>query len=274
MKVTKIGKENAQFQVLHALKTNREKRNKEGFLLEGVRNINNALASGVAIRAFLYSSEKGLSRWARDILDASKAESHFDFSPELLAKLSDKEETSELLALVAIPEKDFEDLRPHERMLIVVFDRPASPGNLGTLIRSCDALGADGLIITGHAVDVYDPETIRATTGSLFSIPILRLPSQKELEPWIQDMRARYPDLQILGTDESGETSIYESDLTKPTILLVGNEKLGLSAGYKALAETMVNIPMEGSASSLNVAVATSIILAETKRQRSGEKKV
>lgn len=267
-KTLTITKENAAFQILNALKTNREKRNREGFIFEGVRNINNALKYDWNIKALFYSSEKGVSDWAKDILKNSKAETHYDLSLELLNKLSNKEEASELLALAEIPEDNFKKIPEKENPLIVIFDRPSSPGNLGTIIRSCDAMGVDGLIITGHAVDVYDPETISATTGSLFSLPIVRVQAQKDLEDWIDNMREKYPTLQVVGTDENGSETIYEHDFKKPTILLSGNEKWGLSAGYKELADAMVNIPMRGSASSLNVAVATSIILSEVNRQR------
>lgn len=267
-KILTITKENATFQVLNALKTNREKRNHEGFLFEGVRNINNAITYNWDIKAFFYSSEKGLSDWAKDILENSKAETHYDLSLELLNKLSNKEEASELLALAEIPQDDLNKIREKENPLIVIFDRPSSPGNLGTIIRSCDALGVDGLIITGHAVDVYDPETISATTGSLFSLPIVRAQSQKELDAWIESLKLKYPTLQVVGTDENGSETIYEHDFKTPTILLAGNEKWGLSAGYKEIADVMVNIPMQGSASSLNVAVATSIILSEINRCR------
>lgn len=267
-KILTITKENATFQVLNALKTNREKRNHEGFIFEGVRNINNALTYKWNIKAFFYSSEKGLSNWAKDILENSTAETHYDLSLELLNKLSNKEEASELLALGEIPQDNFEKIQLKENPLIIIFDRPSSPGNLGTIIRSCDALGVDGLVITGHAVDVYDPETISATTGSLFSLPIVRVQSQKELEDWIETLRKKYPTLQVVGTDENGSETIYEHDFKTPTIVLAGNEKWGLSAGYKELADSMVNIPMQGSASSLNVAVATSIVLSEVNRQR------
>lgn len=267
-KILRITKENAAFQILNALKTNREKRNHEGFLFEGVRNINNALTYSWKIKAFFYSSEKGLSDWAKDILKNSKAETHYDLSVELLNKLSNKEEASELLALGEMPEDNLERIRLRENPLVVIFDRPSSPGNLGTIIRSCDALGADGLIITGHSVDVYDPETISATTGSLFSLPIVRVQAQKDLEGWIETLREKYPTLQVVATDEKGSETIYEHDFKIPTVLLAGNEKWGLSAAYKELADSMVNIPMQGSASSLNVAVATSIVLSEVNRQR------
>jgi TrmH family RNA methyltransferase len=268
MKVLKITKENTQFQIINALKTNREKRNHQGFLFEGVRNINNAVKYGWKIKAFFYSLQKGLSVWAKDILKLSQVEIQYNLSLELLNKLSNKEEASELLALAEIPKDDLAKIPIKDDLLVVVFDRPSSPGNLGTIIRTCDALGADGLIITGHSVDVYDPETISATTGSLFSLPIVRLPSQKKLEPWIQEVKEKYPDFRVVGTDEDGDQTIYEYEFKKPVVLLAGNEKWGLSAGYKEMADDMVKIPMQGSASSLNVAVATSIIVSEIKRQR------
>ena len=271
MKIIRISKENAQFQMLNALKTNREKRNKEGFIFEGVRNINNAIKYNWPIKAFFYSSKKGLSGWAKDILNNSKAETHYDLVPELLGKLSNKDETSELLALSEKPKDNLNKIKLNDNLLVVVFDRPSSPGNLGTIIRSCDAFSVSGLIITGHAVDVYDPETISATTGSLFLVPIISLPSQKELELWISKVRQEYPNLQVVGTDEEGVQTVYEYDFNKPTILLAGNEKWGLSTGYKELVDVMVKIPIYGSASSLNVAVATSIIISEINRQRTNK---
>jgi len=268
MKTIRIDKEDAQFQIFNALKINREKRNKEGFIFEGVRNINNALKYNWKIKSFFYSSEKGLSNWAKDIIKNSKAEVHYDLSKELLKKLSNKEEASELLALAEMPKDDLESIKLTKNLLVLIFDRPSSPGNLGTLIRSCDAMGVDALVITGHAVDVYEPETISATTGSLFSLPIVRLSSQNDLGDWLDKVQKKYPNLQIVGTDEKGSKTIYEHNFLNPTIILAGNEKWGLSVGYREMADVMLNIPMQGSASSLNVAVATSIIISEAKRQR------
>ena len=142
------------------------------------------------------------------------------------------------------------------------------PGNLGTIIRSCDALHVGGLIITGHAVDLYDPETISATTGSFFALPTVRLPSQKELQPWLTKLQQQFPRVQLIGSDEDAEMDIAQHDFTPPTLLIVGNETWGMSASYKALCNDMVKISMAGSASSLNVACATSILLYEIDRQR------
>lgn len=268
--VVRIYSKNDNFQILNALKTNREKRNKLGFLFEGVRNINNALQYGWKINAFLYSPDRKLSEWAKQVLGASQAGTHYELSVEVLAELSNKDESSELMAIAEIPKDDFARIAPKANPLIILFDRPSSRGNLGTLIRTCDALGVDGLVVTGHAVDVYDPETVSATTGSLFSLPVVRASAHEELVQWMDAMKRTYPNLQIVGTDEKGKESMHAHDFTKPTMLFAGNETHGLSAALRALTDTTVNIPMKGgSASSLNVAVATSMVIGEINRQRS-----
>ena len=233
-----------------------------------MRNVNGALAFGWKIHAFVYSHEKPLSDWARGILQRSRAEHHFEVPLHLLRRLSAKEDTSELVSVVEMPDDRLDRIPVGRDLLVVVFDRPASPGNLGTLIRSCDALGVDGMVVTGHAVDLYDPETISATTGSLFALPVVRKESHGSLLPWIDRLREQVGEVQVVGTDEKGTTEISRHDFTRPTILLVGNETWGLSAAYRELVDALVTIPMRGSASSLNAAVATSIVLYEIDRQR------
>ncbi len=268
-RIVKIYSENNEFQYIETLRRRREKRQRhKEFFIEGVRPINQALLHNWHIRAFVYSREKHLSDWAEGILASSRASEHYELRLPLLEKLSNKSEASELLALVTLPEDDLARISVHERLLVVIFDRPASPGNLGTIIRSCDALRVDGLIITGHAVDLYDPETISASTGSFFALPTIRLPSQKELLPWIEKIRHQLQHVQIVGSSEDAEVVINQHDFTSPTLLVVGNETWGMSASYKDLCDTIVKIPIYGSASSLNVASATSIILYEIDRQR------
>jgi TrmH family RNA methyltransferase len=267
--LVKIYSENNHFQHVETLRRNREKRQKHReFFVEGVRAINQALAYDWQINAFLYSTERRLSGWAQDVLARSQARTHFELPLALLEKLSSKTDASELLAVVAMPEDDLGRIPVHKQLLVVVFDRPASPGNLGTIIRSCDALNVDGLVITGHAVDLYDPETISATTGSFFALPTVRLPSQRELEPWLAAIRQTIGLFQIVGSSAKADVDIAAHDFRQPTVLLIGNETWGLSAGYKALCDQLVTIPIAGSATSLNVASAASIMLYEIDRQR------
>jgi TrmH family RNA methyltransferase len=268
-RVVRIFSENNAFQHIETLRRNREKRHRQrAFFLEGVRPINQALAHGWTINALVYSRERRLSDWAADILARSAAATHYELPLHLMRKLSQKTETSELLAVVAMPPDDLARIPVDDKLLLVVFDRPASPGNLGTIIRSCDALGARGLVITGHAVDLYDPDTISATTGSLFALPVVRLPSHKDLLPWLERVRAALGKVQVVGTSEKAETDLAAHDFRQPTILAVGNETWGLSAAYTALCAALVRIPMVGVATSLNVACATAIALYEVDRQR------
>ncbi|MEJ7653711.1 MAG: TrmH family RNA methyltransferase, partial [Chloroflexia bacterium] len=184
-------------------------------------------------------------------------------------KLSGKTDPSELLALVATPPDDLDRIPVRADLLVLVFDRPASPGNLGTLIRSCDALGAHGLIVTGHAADVYAPETVSASAGSLFALPVVRLGSYRELIPWFESVGARIGDFQLVGTSAKGDQDLEDVDLAGPTVLLLGNETWGLSAAYKELCDVMVRIAIrKGGATSLNVACAGSIVLYEVDRCR------
>jgi tRNA G18 (ribose-2'-O)-methylase SpoU len=150
----------------------------------------------------------------------------------------------------------------------VVFDRPASPGNIGSIIRSADAFGADGVIVTGHAADVYDPRSVRASTGSLFGVPAVRVPSHREVMAWAAERRARGCPLRIVGTDEHGEADLFDFDLAGPTLLLIGNETKGLSTAWREACDHMVRIPMTGTASSLNAANAATAVLYEAARQR------
>ncbi len=268
-RITRIYSENNAFQHVDTLRRKREKRGRHReFFVEGVRPINQALAYGWTIRAFLYSRDRPLSDWAEEILAGSRAATHFELPLPLLERLSNKAEPSELLAVVAMPDDDLARIPLRDDLRVVIFDRPASPGNLGTIIRSCDAFGVDGLVITGHAVDLYDPETISATTGSLFALPAVRVPAPADLAPWFERIRRAIGPFQIVGTSARADLDVADRDLTGPTILVLGNETRGLSAGFKALCDVLVTIPIGGSATSLNVASAASILLYEQDRQR------
>jgi tRNA G18 (ribose-2'-O)-methylase SpoU len=266
--VKKIYSENNDYQHLEVLKRNREKRHKyREFFVEGVKSIERALHNQWEIRSLVYSSQTELSNWAKDILSHSKAPVHYDLQPELMAKLSDKEECSEIIAIVAMPPNDPARIKVNRDFLVVVFDRPSSYGNLGTIIRSCDSFRVNGLIITGHCVDLYDPQTIRSSMGSLFSVPVLKL-EPAELFAWLDHVTMAYPNLQTVGTSAKAERNISGEDFTKPTVLFLGNETDGLSRNYKNYCHTSITIPIQGSATSLNVACAASICLYEIDRQR------
>ena len=125
-------------------------------------------------------------------------------------------------------------------------------------------MGADALLMVGHSADVYDPACVRATIGTLFTLPVVRLEGVQDLLP----LRERYPDMQWVGTSAHGTVSLDAVDLSRPTLLMMGNETVGLSRACKEACDVLARIPIFGAASSLNLACATSICLYEAQRQR------
>jgi tRNA G18 (ribose-2'-O)-methylase SpoU len=256
---------NARFQQWQALQVNRAKRQRLGeFLVQGVRPITLAVRCGWTVRALLHDGERPPSRWAEELLRTHQDET-FAMAPDLLAELGEKEDPAELVAVVAMPPDDLTRIPVGPDFLGVAFDRPVSPGNVGTLIRSADAFGGHGVVVTGHAADVYDPKAVRASTGSLFALPVVRAAGHREVADWLA--AAERP-VTVIGTDEDGERELADLDLSGPVLFAVGNETGGLSAGWRELCHHVAHIPMTGTASSLNAASAATIALYETTRQR------
>ncbi len=267
-----VSTRNATFQYWETLLGNRTKRNRAGeMIVQGVRPINLALASNLALRAVLITHVNGRSRWASDTIAAAEragAEPYL-VAPELMSELGEKgDEPPELLLIVGIPADDLARLPTPPDALYVALDRPASPGNIGSIVRSVDALGGHGVIVTGHAADPYDPQALRASTGSTIMTPTVRLPSIRPALEWVAEMRANGVNVQIVGTDEDGTHDVWDVDLTGPTVIVTGNEHSGMSAAWKDACDVLTRIPMSGHASSLNAANATAAILYEATRQR------
>jgi TrmH family RNA methyltransferase len=269
--VLRVSSRNARFQQWESLLGNRGKRQRaREFLVQGVRPITLAARYGWRFRALVYDAGHPLSSWAENMLrDADADTVRVAMSPGLLAELGEKSEGSpELVAVVEMPDDDLDRITAGPGFLGLVLDRPVSPGNIGSMIRSADAFGADGIIVAGHAADVYDPRTVRASTGSLFARPVVRAPSHREVAAWVAAQRARGCPLVIAGTDEHGDRDVFDVDFTQPTMLVVGNETAGLSNAWRELCDQMVRIPMTGAASSLNAANAATAVLYEITRQR------
>jgi 23S rRNA (uridine2479-2'-O)-methyltransferase len=269
---TRVSSRNARFQQWSALLGNRTKRQRAGqFVVQGVRPVTLAVEHGWTVAELLYDADTTLSRWAVELSDrVGRTAARYAVSGELLRELGGKDgATPELLAVVRMPADDLDRIAAGPDLLAVVFDRPTSPGNLGTLIRSADAFGASGVVVTGHAADVYDPQTVRASTGSLFALPVVRAASHREVLDWVAGLRASGLAVRVVGTDESAAVDVAGYPLTGPVVLLVGNETAGLSTAWREAADDLVRIPIGGAASSLNAATAGSVVLYEAARQRS-----
>lgn len=265
---TRVGSRNATFQYWETLLHNRTKRHRAGeFIVQGVRPISLALQRGWSVAALIRIDAGRPSEWASGVWRETPA-ARYELAAELFAELSDKDEDhGELLAVVSMPPDDLSRVAPAPHAPLVVFDRPSSPGNIGALLRSIDAFGGSGLVITGHAADPYDPKSVRASTGSVFCVPTVRADAPGTVLDRIQQLRSAGERVQLLGTDEGGTLGVRDVDFAVPTVLVVGNETRGLARAWRETCDAIVSIPMTGQASSLNAATAGSILLHEALQQ-------
>ena len=151
--------------------------------------------------------------------------------------------------------------------MIVVFDRPTSPGNIGTLARSADAFGASALVVTGHAADPYDPQAVRASTGSLFALTVLRVPGPG---PVVEHAHAH--GYRIVGTDEEG-SALADVDLSGRVVIVVGNETHGLSSGWRSIIVVMrrMSSPRAAAIAVPSSAICVSMASSQRASLRSSE---
>lgn len=269
-KTIPVTTKNNWYQRAEVIQRNRKRRwQHRQFLVEGVRAINQLRRNQRwQVEALLYNPSQRLSGWAQDVLTEIPCNYHLELTAELLAELSDKEETSEVLAIVNMPVIDDIPIALGQKSVVVLLDRPSNPGNLGSIIRSCDAFGVDHLVVTGHGADPFDPVTVRATAGAFFNVSLARFSGNEQLATWFAESRIHLPDLQVIGTSAQGELPLTACAFTGPTILCMGNETTGLSAWLKDQCDALAYMHMQGVASSLNLACATTAILFEIGRQR------
>lgn len=272
MPVRSVSVRNATFQQWETLLHNRTKRNRAGrMIVHGVRPITLALAAHTPVHAVLVNAAGVRSRWAATTIATVRdlGAERFDVSPDLLSELAEKDEDApELLLVVRIPVDEPLRIPAPEDLLAVVLDRPSSPGNVGSIVRSVDAFGGHGVFVTGHAADPYDPRAVRASTGSMFAIPVVRLDSPVDVLRWVAERRESGVPVQIVGTDETGTTDVDQVDFGRPSVIVTGNETTGMSAAWRDSCDLIARIPIRGHASSLNAANATTVVLYEAERQR------
>lgn len=255
-----ITKADDTFQILTALKGNRQKRNEMGeVFIEGVEALKQALQSPRVkpLRAITSDSAR-LSGWAKGLLDSGTFPEHLRLSEKLFRELSDRSEPSELMATVQCPRASLAELHLPENPFLVVFDRPSDFGNLGALLRSANGFGVDALLIHGHGVDPFDPKVIRSSMGSVFHTPVVQVDAFRDLSGWLGHLK-KSCGLQVVGTDSSGES--LPNSLGRPVALVMGNEARGMSVNLKTLVDRVVRIPIGGNVNSLNVACAGSILM-------------
>lgn len=183
-------------------------------------------------------------------------------APRVFAKMAYREKPEGLLAIVPQIKLSLADLKLAPEPLLIVAEAIEKPGNLGTILRSADAAGADAVIVCDHCTDINNPNVVRASIGAIFTVPVVETSSEEAVK-WLHENK-----IQILAASPHARLVYTQADLRHGTAIIVGAEQHGLSAEWIKAADLQVRIPMRGQLDSLNVAAATTILLFEATRQR------
>ena len=249
-------KENTLFKATKKLKEKRARIKEEKYIIEGFRLVQEAFKAGCEIETLIIEekSKDKIDQWFKEYEIEAK---QFLMSTDLFNQLTSTETPQGVIAVVKM-QKDF-DKKYGDFYLLC--DKVQDPGNLGTIIRTAHAAGVSGIILTKGTVDIYNDKVLRSTMGSIFYIPIIHDDNLQYTKSLKED------GFKIVATSLQESKNFFDVDLKGKVILTVGNEGNGVSEEIFELCDTKVKIPMPGGAESLNVSIASSIILFEKVRQ-------
>ncbi|UHA76068.1 RNA methyltransferase [Paenibacillus sp. 481] len=246
------------------LQERKHRKRERRFLVEGTHLVLEAMKSGARVECVAYDEAVGLPQELLPHADSDSGRfiEWIGVTDAIIRKCCDTETPQPVFAVVGMLDSETEALFTKGDGLVVVVDGVQDPGNLGTIIRTADAVGASGVVVGKGSVDVYNAKTVRSTMGSMFHLPVVE-GDLAELLPQAKATGAR-----VVSTSLQATSSCYEYDFRQATWLVVGNEGQGVSPAVQALVDEAVIIPMQGQAESLNVAMATTVLLYEAMRQR------
>lgn len=254
---------NKRIKWLVTLSEKAKERKKEGvFLVEGIKMFEEATEDYIKES---YVSESFLSKYSEDkeLMQKLHKISYEVVSDEVFRKISDTKTPQGILCVVKQYSYTLEDLLQKENPMLVLLEDIQDPGNLGTILRTAEGAGVDGIIMTRETVDIYNPKTIRATMGSVYRMPFIYVDSLKETIQALQKNK-----VSVYAAHLQGKNYYDAFDFRKGCAFLIGNEGNGLRKETADLADSYLKIPMEGCVESLNAAIATSLLMYEAYRQR------
>ena len=252
--------QNQKIKQLVLLQQKSSERKRSGlFVVEGLRELRHCVSKGYEIDS-LFFCRAFLGESIDDLLVASS----YEVTEQVYGKIAYRGSTEGVVAVMRMKHKTLEDLQLTEHPLLVVLESVEKPGNLGAVLRSADAAGADAVIVCDPLTDLYNPNLIRASIGALFTVPTVAVSS----ETCIRFLKAR--GIRILTAQLQDSELYYDTDMTCGTAIVMGTEATGLTNQWREAADAHIRIPMLGQLDSLNVSVSAAILLFEAVRQRKG----
>ena len=258
--------QNPKFRNLLLLQEKARERRAQGlFVVEGMRELQHCLEGGHTVKTVFFCPEIAGTRLAgpdtHPVLPGLTG-NVIEIPETLYRKAAYREGTEGIIAEVEYKERRLEDLKLRENPLVVVLEAVEKPGNLGAVLRSADAAGADAVLVADPLTDLYNPNLIRASLGGIFTCQVAAA-SSPEIIAWLKARGFR-----ILTAQLQDSEWYYDTDMTGPTALVMGTESTGLTQPWREAADAHIRIPMLGKLDSLNVSVSAAILLYEAVRQR------
>lgn len=256
---------NARVKELVQLQKKSKVRNEQGvFLVEGVK-MYQEIPQEQLVK--VYVSETFADKQKEEINRLKDRRKLEYLSDHVFQYVSDTKTPQGILCVVRQSTYCLEDILEAEDAHLLVLDNLQDPGNLGTILRTAEGAGVTGIIISKESVDIYNPKVIRSTMGSIYRVPFV----------YVEDLKEAIAKVKVHGiftyaAHLDGKNSYDKEDYTKKTAFLIGNEGNGLRKEIADLADTWIRIPMQGQVESLNAAIATSVLMFETARQRRNQR--
>jgi RNA methyltransferase, TrmH family len=257
---------NPTIKAIRALRQRKERDTTRRALLEGIRLVGEALQIGTPVETLIVAPELLRSAFAHELVASASASGTpvIEVASQVFATIAHKEGPQGLAAVVAQHWQELHAVALERKPGWVALDAVADPGNLGAILRTADAVGASGVILVGATADPYDPEALRAAMGATFSQQLVRT-TAAELAAWKARSGAVF-----VGTSDKAAVDYRSITYPTPLVLLMGSERQGLGAELVTLCDMIVRIPMRGRSDSLNLAVATGVMLYELVRSEEG----
>jgi TrmH family RNA methyltransferase len=232
------------------------------FIIEGYRELKRAIEAGVEIQSLFYCPSMFLGVNEDYLKDQCKSAHLYECTIDVFKKISYRDRPDGLLGLAPQMHLKLSDLKLKKNPFIVVAESIEKPGNLGTILRSCDAAGVDAVIVCDRTTDIHNPNVVRSSVGTLFTIPVIEASTEETLAFF------KHHNIAVVAATPHAKEEFTRSNFKVPLAIVVGTEQYGLSENWMKNADIAVRIPMFGVADSLNVASATTLLLYEVVRQR------
>lgn len=229
------------------------------FIIEGIKIIEESIENNIDLKYIVYTDKLLSTEEGKTFFEKIKYYRGLVCVTESLFKeISDTENPQGVIGICSFEKRDIEEVYNMKNPSLLYLDEVQDPGNMGTIIRSCDAFNLDGIILGKGSVDPYNPKVVRATMGSIFRVPLYIC------EDSISTLlKLRENNINLLATSLEGSLPIYQIDYKEGFVLIIGNESKGVNNNILSLSNKLIKIPMPGGAESLNAGVAASIIMYE-----------